>query len=122
MYTKDQISKIASRLFVADVKVKYTTKGKNDHSFKKGRDSIAVYDNPKSVKRFNVVFSGKDWEDGNIKTILKMNENGSFMFTTGREDNSLGTPVVWNSFPKNLQKIALDQMKGGYDSGYTQAE
>jgi len=121
MYTKETINKIASRIFTA-ADVKYTTKGSGSHVFKKGKDSVAVYDNPKAVKRFNVVLSGKDWQDGNFKTIIRMNENGSFILSTGKEDSTLGEPVAWDSFPQNLKKVVADQMKGGYDTGYTQAD
>lgn len=121
MYTKEIINKIASRIITA-AEIKYTTKGSGAHVFKKGKESIAVYDNPKAVKRFNVVLSGKDWEDGSYKTVIRMSENGNFIISTAREDASLGQPVMWSSFPQNLKKTVLDQMKGGYDTGYTQED
>lgn len=121
MYTKEVINKIASRIITAD-NVRYTTPRSSEHLFRKGKDTISVYENPKAVKRFNVVLSGSDWEDGSYKTIIRMNENGSFIISTAKEDSSLGQPVVWSSFPYNLKKIVFDQMKGGYDTGYTQAD
>jgi len=115
MYTNDSISKIASKIFSAAVEVKYTTKGNPAHVFKKGRDTVSVYDSPKAVKRFNVVLSGKDWDDGANKTILRLNENGSSSFSTGREDASLGQPVVWASLPANLKKVIMDQVGGKWE-------
>lgn len=112
MYTKERIERIASRIVCAEVK--YTSKGSGDHAYRKNRDFIRVYDNPRAPKRFNMVFAGPDWESGPVKTILKVSEGGNFTYTTGREDDSLGTPVVWNSLPRNIQSVALNQIKGNY--------
>lgn len=120
MITKETIDRIASKIITATVK--YTTKGSSQHVFRKGKDSISVYDNPNAVKRFSVVLSGKDWDDGSYKTIIRMSDNGRFILSTGREDPSLGKPVEWSSFPNNLKETVFDQMKGGYDTGYTPAD
>jgi len=109
-----EISKIA-RLLNASVDVRYTTANSGGHAFKKGRDTVKVYDDPQKIKRFTAVLSGKDWDSGSLKTLLLFDERGQMKFQTGREDNTLGKPVEWNSLPSSLRNQITVKLSGKWE-------
>lgn len=115
MYTQESIQRIASKIAAEPIVVEYTEKNKPNHIFTKGKDKIKVYDNPSLVKRFTAVLLGKEWEDGDVKTLIRFNDLGNSSFATGKEDPiKLGKPVVWKSLPVKLQKILIDNLGGKY--------
>jgi len=112
--SEDRIMRLAAKI-CSSVEVEYTEKNSPKHVFKKGSDTVKVFDNPKMVMRFTAVLSGKEWDDGPVKTIISFTENGRTKFGTGREwQESYGQPVAWNSLPAPLKKIVTEAVSGKY--------
>lgn len=114
MDAEDRVMRLAMKICAA-VEVEYTEKNSPQHVFKKGNDTVRVYDNPKMVMRFTAVLSGKEWDSGPVKTILMFTENGRTKFGTGREWQEVyGKPVAWASMPALLRKSVTEVISGKY--------
>ena len=115
MITDETILRIASKIASPALEVKYTTMNSPQQTFKKNGDIVRVYDNPKQSRRFTAVFSGKNWEDGGYKTLVRIDEHGGLGLGTGKEEASLGKPVIWTSLPLDLRNKIIQQLNGKYE-------
>jgi len=113
---EQMIERIAKKI-ISEVKVDYTDKNSSSHNFKKGKDTIRLYYNPSFNKPFTAVISGKDWDEpgSSSKALISFNEKGITSLHTGREDQSLGKPIVFNTIPNNLKQAVFNVLAGKWE-------